>query len=365
MLQTVRRVTLPILLPGMLAVLMLSVVITLGQFEVPLLFGVGAGAKIFSLRIWLALRSPLGLPEYGLAAAYALHFMLLAYLLFFSYARLTRVANKYATVTGKGYRPSQMRLGGWNYAAWAGISLYLIVAFVFPLFTLVWASLFRYFAPITWDNLVSVATLDAYRTVISGSVFWPALARSFIVAASSATLAVILATFTAWLVVRGRENIASRTLDLLASSSVAVPSAVAAFGFLVFYLAIARWAPIFGTVWILVLAYSFRTTVAYRNSYAGILQMNRELEDASAASGASRLATFRRIIAPLLLPHMSVAWLLLFLLGMHEFTMAVFRTNSQTRTLQRVLVDARSGMQINVNAWDGYLLFQHRSRQKQ
>ena len=190
-----------------------------------------------------------------------------------------------------------------------------------------------------WDNLVSVATLDAYRTVISGSVFWPALARSFIVAASSATLAVVLATFTAWLVVRGRESIASRTLDLLVSSSVAVPSAVAAFGFLVFYLAIARWAPIFGTVWILVLAYSFRTTVAYRNSYAGILQMNRELEDASAASGASRLATFRRIIVPLLLPHMSVAWILLFLLGMHEFTIAVFLTNSQTRTLPVLLYD--------------------------
>ena len=157
LLQTVRRVTLPILLPGMLAVLMLSVVIILGQFEVPLLFGVGVGAKIFNLRIWLALRSPLGLPEYGLAGAYALHFMLLAYLLFFAYARLTRVANKYATVTGKGYRPSQMRLGGWNYAAWAGISLYWIVAFVFPLFTLVWASLFRYFVPVTgttWSALL-------------------------------------------------------------------------------------------------------------------------------------------------------------------------------------------------------------------
>ena len=342
-LQTLRRVTFPIMLPGILAVVMLNMIITVGQFEVPLLFGIGAGANIFSLRIWLPLCcGAYGLPEYGIAAAYALNFLVITYSLFFVYSRLTRQANKYATVTGKGYRPRRLRLGNWRYAAYAFLFGYLMVAFVIPLLVLIWASFFPFFVQMTWDNLFNRATLDAYRVVLDDSQFWGGLWRTFVVASLSATIAVTLSMIIAWTVVRGKRGLVNRILDLFASSSVAIPATVAAFAFFMFYIVVGKWIPIFGTIWILVLAYSFRTSVAYRNSYAGVLQINRELEEASATSGASQFATFRRVLLPLLLPHAVAAWLLLFLLGSHEFTIAVFLADADSNTLPVVLFNRLS-----------------------
>lgn len=336
--QTLRRITFPIMLPGILAVVMLNIIITVGQFEVPLLFGLGAGASIFSLRIWLPLCcGAYGLPEYGVAAAYALNFLMITYGLFYFYSRLTRQANKYATVTGKGYRPSRMRLGQWKYAAMAMLFGYLIITFIIPLIVLIWASLFPFFYQMSWDNLLNKATLDAYRVVLRDEQFWGGLWRTFVVASLSATIAVGLSMVIAWAVVRGKRGPVNRMLDLFASSSVAIPSTVAAFAFFLFYIVVGKWIPIFGTIWILVLAYSFRVSVAYRNSYAGILQINRELEEASATSGASQFSTFRRILIPLLLPHAVAAWLLLFLLGSHEFTIAVFLADADSNTLPVVL----------------------------
>ncbi|MEE8493890.1 MAG: iron ABC transporter permease [Nitrospirales bacterium] len=342
-LQTLRRVTAPILLPGILAVVMLNVIITVGQFEVPLLFGIGAGANIFSLRIWLPICcGSFGLPEYGVAAAYALNFLAITYLLFILYSRLTRQANKFATVTGKGYRPTRLRLGRLKYVAYAGLFGYLTITFVIPLIVLLWASLFPFYFPMTWDNLANRASLDSYRVVLNDAQFWGGLWRTFVVASLSATIAVGLSMIIAWAVVRGGRGIVNRILDLFASSSVAIPATVAAFAFFMFYIVVGKWIPIYGTIWILVLAYSFRISVAYRNSYAGILQINRELEEASATSGASQLATFRRILLPLLLPHAMAAWLLLFLLGSHEFTIAVFLADADSNTLPVVLYNRLS-----------------------
>ena len=238
-LQTLRRVTFPIMLPGILAVVMLNMIITVGQFEVPLLFGIGAGANIFSLRIWLPLCcGAYGLPEYGIAAAYALNFLVITYGLFFVYSRLTRQANKYATVTGKGYRPRRLRLGQWRYAAFAFLFGYLMVAFVIPLIVLVWASFFPFFVQITWDHLFNRATLDAYRVVLDDSQFWGGLWRTFVVASLSATIAVTLSMIIAWTVVRGKRGLVNRILDLFASSSVAIPATVAAFAFFMFYIVV-------------------------------------------------------------------------------------------------------------------------------
>jgi iron(III) transport system permease protein len=176
MFQTIRRVTFPILLPGIVAVIMLNFIITLGQFEVPLLFGISAEANIFSLRIFLALTSQaFGLPLYGEAAAYGVNFLILTYTVFFFYSKVTRQANKYATITGKGYRPTRLRLGRWKYLVFALFPLYLIITFFIPMFALFWSSLFSFFVPITWENFTTVADYSSYREVMNDSQFWGGL----------------------------------------------------------------------------------------------------------------------------------------------------------------------------------------------
>ena len=77
---------------------------------------------------------------------------------------------------------------------------------------------------------------------------------------------------------------------------------------------------LYGTVWILMLAYSYRFATTTRLARAGFLQIHRELEEASAASGGAGSATQRRCPVPLMLPALASGFILLFIVGVREFT---------------------------------------------
>ena len=102
---------------------------------------------------------------------------------------------------------------------------------------------------------------------------------------------------------------------------------------MLFYLTIADVVPIFGTVWVLVLSYSSRVSVAYRINQAGLMQISKELEEAGSASGASPLMVLRGIVVPLLSPQIFSAWVVLFLVSTHEFTIAMFLSTHGNMTL--------------------------------
>jgi iron(III) transport system permease protein len=106
---------------------------------------------------------------------------------------------------------------------------------------------------------------------------------------------------------------------LLGSSSVAIPATIAGFASFLFYLVLNKSIPLLGTIWVLVLAYSYRIAVSYRIGYSATLQVRTELEESAATSGAGRLESFRRILLPLLLPTIAAVWIQLFILGAHEF----------------------------------------------
>jgi iron(III) transport system permease protein len=68
--------------------------------------------------------------------------------------------------------------------------------------------------------------------------------------------------------------------------------------------------PLYGTVWIIVLA---QVTVALpfgaRMMNGALMQVHKELEQAAAASGAKWFTSLRTILLPLLLPHFLNGWL--------------------------------------------------------
>jgi iron(III) transport system permease protein len=78
---------------------------------------------------------------------------------------------------------------------------------------------------------------------------------------------------------------------------------------------------LYGSVGILIIAYSYRFATTTRLARAGFLQIHKELEEASAASGARWMVTLRRVLIPLMLPALSTGFILLFIVGVREFTM--------------------------------------------
>jgi iron(III) transport system permease protein len=314
-LTTFRRVTLPVLLPGLLAPLVLITLITAEQFELPLIIGLPAKINVFSYRIYFELNPLSSLPNYGGAAALSLPFLVLGVLLLVLYNRLIKRADSFVTMTGKGYRQRRLPLGAWRFPALAFLSLYVALAAVLPAAVLLWTSFFGYTLPLSATT--ADFSLDAYRQLLANRAFWLGLRNTFLVALTSALIVTAVGMLLGWIISRSRIRF-RRVLDFVSVLSVGIPAVIAGLGVMLFYLSLP--IGLYGTVGILIIAYSYRFATTTRLARAGFLQIHRELEEASAASGARWIATQRRILVPLMLPTLSAGFILLFIVGVREFT---------------------------------------------
>ena len=99
------------------------------------------------------------------------HFLIITYALFYLYARFTRRAERYATVTARGFRPSKYSLGNLKWVAFAAVIFIMFLKSIAPLLILVWASFFSSYRPIEIGAL-EFANLNNYRVALDDPRFW-------------------------------------------------------------------------------------------------------------------------------------------------------------------------------------------------
>ena len=314
-LTTFLRVTLPVLLPTTLALLIVVSTLTLEGFEIPMVIGVPARMQILSTWIFFAINPPIGLPNYGQIAAIAVPFVILGAALLVLYNRATRVAERYAVVTGRAYRPRRAALGRWRYPAFAAVLVYLLLMLVLPAAVMLAAAL----VPVGEASRAS-ATLQPFLNVLTSSTTLLAFRNTLLAGGLSATIVVFIACCVAWIVVRTRLP-ARYLLDFMTFAPLTIPAVITGTAIGLLYLVMP--IGVYGTVWILVLAYATRMAVATRIMRASLIQVHRELEEASHVSGARWHTTFRRILLPLLAPAAILSWLLLFIVSFREFTLGM------------------------------------------
>ncbi|WP_404433825.1 iron ABC transporter permease [Microbacterium lacus] len=332
--QTLRRVTLPMLWPGLLGVGVLTFILGLGSLEVPLLFGQDSGKSIFALKLWTLISAGAGqLPQYGLAAAWGCVFLVVTTIAFIIYLRATRDAERRASVSGKGFRPTVMKLGAWRIPTLVAVFIFVLLTAVLPLFALLWAAITPYPIAFSLTALAEQTAWGSFGDVLSDGEFWASLTRTLIIAGGSATIASIAATILAYGIARSRSTVRTKAMDLFASSSVAIPTVIAGFAMFLTFLVINPVIPLAGTLIALIIAYSYRVSIAYRAGFSATLQIRKELEEAAVISGATRLEGFRRIVTPLLMPTVFAVWIQMFILGTNEFTLPAFLATPETRPL--------------------------------
>jgi iron(III) transport system permease protein len=344
-LQTFRRITLPVLLPGILAPFILIALITLEQFELPLIIGLPARINVFSYRIYNELNPAGGLPNYGGAAAVSLPFLMLGFLALLLYNWITRESSKYVTVTGKAYRQKRYKLGGWAIPAYLFMAAYVTFAAVLPALTLLWTSLFGFRIPgvASWAD----ASFSAYRSLLTDPIFWRAARNTLIVATASGLIVVALAFTVAWTVTRTR-MFGRRALEALTFTSLGIPSVIVAFAVMVVYLSIP--VGIYGTILILVLAYCYRMATVTRIARSSLMQIHKELEEAAATSGARWVSTQFRILLPLMTPALLSGFILMFIAGLREFTIPLVLYSQENVVLSVLLWQTFQGGQPAVTA---------------
>jgi iron(III) transport system permease protein len=312
---TFRRITLPVLLPGLLAPVVLITLITAEQFELPLIIGLPAQINVFSYRIYFELNPLSSLPNYGGAAALSLPFVLLGVLLLFFYNRLIQRADSFATMRGRSYRQRRLPLGVWRLPALAAVALYVAFAAIFPAAVLLWTSVFGYATPLSAS--VADFSIEAYRTLFTSGAFWLGLRNTLLVALASALIVTAIGGLLGWIISRSQIRF-RHVLDFVSILSVGIPAVIAGLGVMLLYLSLP--VGLYGTVGILVLAYCYRFATTTRLARAGFLQIHSEIEEAAAVCGARWLTTQRRILVPLMLPTLAAGFILLFVVGVREFT---------------------------------------------
>ena len=332
---TMRTVTLPVLLPSVLATLLISFIRALESFEVPAVMGIPAGISVFATEVWLALsrRRP---PDFNLSATFAMGYFLVTIIGVFLYHRATKSSEKYVTVTGKGYRPNRLKTGRWRWPITLLSLLLLSVAILLPLLILIWTSLMPFYMVPSWHAL-SLASFQNYRDVWALDSAYEAFINNLIVGCSAAAIGVILSAAIAWVVLRTR--LPGRSLlDMLAFSPIAIPGTVMGIALLWLYLTLP--IPIYGTLWILLVGFVGKyMTFAVRSSYASLTQIHKELEEASISCGAPWLKTFTRVTLPLMAPGLLIGFLFILSLSFRVLSLPVMISHVNTRMLPSFIFD--------------------------
>ncbi len=329
---TLRRITLRLSLPVIAALAMLVVIRALEAFEVPALVGLPGRIYVLTTDIYRSMQSMP--PSFGEASAFSVLLLALVLGLLYAHGQLTRAAERFAVITGRGFRPRPFDLGRLRLPAAVFLAINFVLLLVVPMTMLVWVSLLPFYQPPSVAAF-SLLTLENFRTVLSPEYLQPVV-NTVMVAATAATVTVALTAVAAWLA--QHRSPLGWTIERLAMLPLVFPGLVLGVGVIQLFLAVPL--PIYGTLWILIWAFIINyLPYGMRYGAAGLLQIHHELEEAAAISGAPPLVRLRRIVLPLLAPSLIAAWLFIFLMGARVLSLAVLLAGPQSQTMAVAMFD--------------------------
>jgi len=345
-LRTLLTVTFPLIAPAIISGMLLSFIVMLGIYGIPAVLGAPANISvlttyIFNLTAW----SP---PLYNTAAAVAIILMVVTGLLVLV-QQMVLTGRSFTTVAGKAFRPRPLRLGRGRYLTLGFAISYLVIVVVLPSLALLvaafrkflffrnvgslldpkqygWQHFDRLFAnPLTMNSIVNTLEVG-FITAVAGGVL--AFAIGYTVNRSSAP---------------GR-----RGVEIIATLPVAIPGLVVGVAYLWAWIGLP--GGLYGTIWILALAFIARFMPdTVRALSTSLMQIHRELEEASWLCGRGTIGTIRSIVLPLARPGVVAAMTLLFILAVRELGSSLFLYSSRSMVMAVLLLDYYN-QNINITA---------------
>src|SRR5262245_7848222 len=331
-LRTMLRVTLPLVLPGVLGAAIFVFAEMLGSFSAALVLGLPARFYVVTTAMYqLVSQYP---PRFPLAAAMGVSLFAVMFGMVWVYRRIVR-SRSFVTITGKAFRPRAMDVGRLRWLLFAVCLAYLGVAVLLPVCTLLYASFqhlataFPRAANFTLANYVTALSLDAVRS---------ALVNSLLLGLGTASIGVVLMGFLSWMIYRSRLPGAG-AIEYLLMFPQAVPRLVFAFGMLWAWLVFP--IPIYGTLWLLLIAYlTVFMPLGIRAISGVMLQIDRSLEESAQMCGAPWGYRLRTVTMPLLKPGLVAAWLLLYIASVRELGAAIFLLGPHAKVITPAIVES-------------------------
>jgi iron(III) transport system permease protein len=340
-------VTFPLIAPAIISGMLLSFIVMLGIYGIPAVLGAPSDIPVLTTYIFkLTNWSP---PLYSTAASVAIILMIVTGFLVWLQQKVIS-GRSYITVAGKAFRPGVMKLGPWRYFTFGLAVAYLVIVVVLPTLALIVAG-FRKFLFIR--DVHALVDLNAYSLIHFQRLFENPLAMRSIwntmeVGLITALVGGVLA-FAIGYTVNRTQATGRRAIDVISTLPIAIPGLVIGVAYLWAWIGLP--GGLYGTIWILALAFIARfmpdTIKALSTS---LLQIHKELEEASWICGKGLIGTIRTIVLPLARPGVIAGMTLLFILAIRELGSSLFLYTSNTMVMAVLLLDYYEGGNIGITS---------------
>lgn len=332
-LRTWWQVVMPLTLPSLAAGTAITFVTALGNFGIPAMLGIPAGYATLPTLVYQKLA---GMGTSVLAEVSILAMLIGAVAVTGILTQRFFQSRQRVYLVGATSRPLAIPLGAARLPVEVLLWAVVCAILVLPMFGLLATSLVpAYGVPLRLDTV----TLQAWTEVLLRQpVTTRAFANSFGLAIGAAVVLMLLCLPLAWLMERNPTRL-SRLFDSLLDLPYALPGVVLSIAMILLLIKLPFTdATLYGTIWIIFLAYLARFfAVMFRPVQASLKQLDPAMGEAAQSVGASLFQRLRDVIVPLSAPAAAAGAILVFLTAFNELTVSALLWSSGTETLGVVI----------------------------
>lgn len=323
------RITLPLVMPSILAGALLVALYSLSHFGVPAILGTEKGIYNIPTKIYERIYASGG--SFGAIRTGTI----LSAILVIAAAAILKLQDlllkrgRFQVIAGKSMRPVLLKLRGLKWPLLALSVAYILITVVMPTVTIfLVGGLKTYGLPIAPKNLTMRNYIQIFRWKMTLDAMW----NSIYLSLGAAFVTMLAGTMISYVIVKMRPK-GKFLLEFLGVLPFSLPGTVIALG------VILTWSGRFGvnlynTPWIIFVAYIARyMAFSLKSNSAALEQVSDSLEEASRACGATHFRALKDIVIPLIRPGMISAFFLIFLPALRELTTSVLLYGPSTRTI--------------------------------
>jgi len=317
--NTMLRITFPLAMPAFISAFVLNFLRGLRSFETPVLQGTPGNIKVFVSRVYDSMALEFNA---GLATAYSVVLVVLSVITLYFYVRATRFSERYATITGKGYRVRVIDIGPWKYLTFLAVFLYFLAGILIPFVVLIVVSMIPYYDYDTFMKFPTNAVLTNYYTVMRHPSFVTGFYNSLVLSVSIAVITVLAGITMAFTIYRTRAW-GTKLFEFIGTLPLAFPPLVLSVGLVIIFIG----TPLYNSLWALGIGlFVAYFPYAFRNASGSIVNIHKELDEAAWVHGARWRHVFFKITLPILKPSVGGALFYIFIEAIRNVDVAVLLT---------------------------------------
>lgn len=329
-----RKITFPLITPGLVGASLLVFMIAMASFSAPFLLG--GKNRFLSLQIYLSkLNGNMKMAATQATILALICFLFLILIRYFSQKREYKMISKGVSSSTSDIKS---RLGKWGAMT---ISIIVLIVLSLPQITLFIISL----VPIgtwTYQTFPPEYSFVNYVELFSNPRLLNSIKNSLIMSSIATLGAVIIGSLVAYFL--SKKNFKARwAMEILAMLPWALPGTIIAINLIITFNQpsfLTAGQILVGTYFILPLAYMIRNIpLLVRSTYAVFEQLDESLEEAGRNLGGSWLYVFRRVIFPNILPGIISGALLTLVANIGEFTSSVMLYTYHNKPMSMEILD--------------------------